>query len=335
VKCVYLGEPTDDGAVFQCQVHDRCCPASNRRKVKGCEGCKERLSIGDEGFADRWIDPLKVVDKRGKPTGSLRDLLGGRSVFLMGGGPSANDLPLEELGRRGCWTLAVNNAAGHARIRPQAMLCSDPPNKFSHSVWLDPGITKFVPAVKLKGNHKTRTWLRRKLPDGSFEWIDDLRTRDCPNVWGFRRESWFKPDDSFFTSEGALWGNHDAGMKRTGEEKTVCTMLLALRLLRHLGARRVFLLGVDFRMGEGYGYSFEQERKPGACESNNNQFRVVNDWLVRLQRGGTFERFGIEFFNCFARSGLRAFPHVPFEDALRLATEGIERTPSLAGWYDK
>jgi hypothetical protein len=154
-------------------------------------------------------------------------------------------------------------------------------------------------------------------------------------VWGFRRESSLSPSDSFFTCEGACWGNHQAGVEATGQPKTVCTMLLALRLLYYLGARRVFLIGVDFRMGDGYGYSFNQDRDTGACTSNNEQYKVVNRWLCEMQENGTFKRFGLEVYNCYRESGLRAFPHVPFEEAIIDVTNGVEPIPDCSGWYEK
>jgi hypothetical protein len=54
-----------------------------------------------------------------------------------------------------------------------------------------------------------------------------------------------------------------------------------------------------------------------------------------MQENGTFHRYGLEIYNCYAESGLRAFPHVPFEEAVADATDGIEEVPDLAGWYEK
>lgn len=142
------------------------------------------------------------------------------------------------------------------------------------------------------------------------------------------------PDDKFFLADGACWGNHNAGVKKTGEPKTVCTMLLALRLLRYLGAKQIYLLGVDFRMGPGYGYSFAQGRTEGACRSNNGQFSVINEWLVKMQQGGVFKRFGLDVYNCFERSGLRAFPYVPFDVAMANCKGIVEDFPDLSGWYE-
>ena len=336
MPCVYFGEDTGrekrGRKVHVCQINGQCVRTGGGRRIASCDDCKRSLQITDPTFPVEWEDPLTVIDRRRTPSDALRGTLGGRSVFLMGGGPSVEELPLEHLSaRRGVWTMAVNNSAGHARIRPQAFVCSDPPSKFSHSIWLDPGIMKFIPTPKMKGG---RSNIRRKCSDGMFELMKE-RVTDCPNVWGFKRQSWLIPDDGFFLTDGAPWGNHDKGVKRTGQPKTVCTLLLGLRLLRYLGAGRVYLIGVDFRMTPDAGYSFPQGRTEGACESNNRQFAVVNQWLCEMEGRGVFRRFGMEVYNCYERSGLRAFPYVPIDRALADAVGIIEEEPSLENWYEK
>jgi len=275
-------------------------------------------------------DNLIILDRERNPTTCLHNLLAGRSAFLVCGGPSSNDSPLEMLSSRGIWSLAVNNSAGHPRIRPQAFVCADPPNKFSHSIWLDPGILKFVPTPKMGGR---RGNLRQKI-NGAFQPLEKS-ILDCPNVWGFNRNSWLTPNDDFFQSDGACWGNHQSGVEKTGQPKTVCTMLLAIRLLRYLGASKIYMVGVDFRMTPDKGYSFNQGRDQAACESNSAQFVIVNDWLCEMQSSGVFKRAGLQIFNTFERSGLRAFPFVPFVDAIKEARGIIEETPDCSGWYEK
>ena len=192
--CVYRGDP-QEGNVWKCLNPTRRGP---------CEGgpCLGAIHSNDSDFLSKWLDPLTVVDRFRNPASDvLRNMLAGASVFLVGGGPSANDLPLEDLGRRGVWSMGVNNVAGHARFRPQAFVCSDPPRKFSHSIWYDPGVMKFVPTPKLAGY---RARIREKR-GGQFT-ASERTVTQCPNVWAFQRWSWLHPDDRFFTSEGACWG---------------------------------------------------------------------------------------------------------------------------------
>ena len=340
MSCVYLGESKNKSRngeeLFDCQINGECVQKNGGRKSASCNKCSKRLELNDPNFIDDWEDPIEVYDRHRVPTKALRDLLGSGTAFLVCGGPSASPGILSSLNSRGCFSLAVNNAGAH-KVRPQAFVCSDPPMKFHQDIWLDPGVMKFVPSAKLSGR---RNRMRTKI-GGVFKKTE--RGIDfAPNVWGFKRWSWMFPDDRFFLTDGCCWGNQDDGRRKTGEEKAVCTMLLGLRLLRYLGARRVYLVGVDFHMTPENGYSFGQARDAGASVSNNRQFGVVSDWLCRMVKAGTFERFGLEVFNCCERSGLRAFPHVPFEQALldakgiigvREKAEGPE--PDCEGWYEK
>jgi hypothetical protein len=229
------------------------------------------------------------------------------------------------------WVMGINNAAGHPRIRPNAFVCSDPPKKFSHSIWLDPGVMKLIPSPKLsKGS---RGNLRKKV-NGVFSRLD-VRTQQCPNVWGFRRESWMWPDDRFFLGPGACWGNLKKGVEKTKLDKTVSTLFLGIRLMRYLGCPRLYLLGVDLRMTPERGYSFAQARDEDAQASNNNAYKVINRWMCEMASAGVFTKFGMEVYNCYERSGLRAFPYVPFEEAVIDCRGIVERAPDLSGWYEK
>jgi len=329
MNCAYLGERTN-GDRAACLVHGECSPTGTHPKLPRCSSCRSQLFSNDPKFADKWIDPLIILDREKTVNHSVRNLLAGGSAFLVCGGPSTNNIPLEQLNLRGCWSLGVNNSAAHPRFRAQAFVCSDPPMKFSHSLWLDPQVMKFVPIPKMG---RGRRCLRRK-DDGVFDKLDRNVT-DCPNVWAFQRHSWLSPDDQFFMNDGACWGNQDAGVERTGQPKTVCTMLLGLRLLYYLGARTIFLVGVDFLMKPGAVYSFDQSKEDGGCVSNNRQFAVTNDWLCQMENGGTFKRFGLEVYNTYERSGLRAFPFCSFTDAVDYACREVEQKPDLSGWYEK
>jgi len=329
MKCVYQGDRLN-GDRAACMIHGECSPGGTHRRLPRCNGCSSKLQAGDPEFGNKWLDPLVVLDRTKTVNHSLRNMLAGGPAFLVCGGPSTKNEPLERLNQRGCWSLGVNNAAAHPRFRSQAFVCSDPPMKFSHSLWLDPQVMKFVPIPKMG---RGRRCLRRK--DGGVFSKLDKNVTDCPNLWGFQRNSWLTPDDDFFMSDGACWGNQDSGTERTGERKTVCTMLLGLRLLYYLGARTIFLVGVDFLMKPGAVYSFNQSKEDGGCESNNRQFAVTNDWLCRMEKGGVFERFNLEIYNTYERSGLRAFPFCSFTDAVDYAGREVEQQPDLAGWYDK
>ncbi len=330
-ECIYRGNELGE-QIFECSLLTKCSLSEGGPFIPSCDQCKQRLEKSDSGFSSKWIDPLRVTNSRTEPTEALRSSLVGATGFLLGGGPSVNDLDLSLMAQRGIWTMAINNAGAHPRIRPHAFVCSDPPRKFHHSIWLDPGIMKWIPSPKFHGG-RNRNQLRRKMPDGSFE-IMDRNTRTAPNVWGFERRSWMVPDDTFFTEHSAAWGNQDIGMRLYGERKTACTMLIGIRLMYYLGIRRIFLLGCDFRMRSDYGYSFGQGRTQGAINSNNEHFEIANDWFCRLTSGGVFNQFGLELYNCYEYSGIRAFPYVPYKQAVEIACEGIDQYPDCSCWYE-
>lgn len=270
-----------------------------------------------------------MIYTRDRQPVDFKGFLQGKTAHIICGGPSALDLDLGQLARRGCWTMAVNNAAGLPQLRPNSFVCCDPPSKFHEGIWLDPAVMKFLPKPKLSNNRGT---VRRKLKDGEFE--RSTFTNQCPNTWGFDRRNWLVPDDSFFAGDGIPWGNLDAGVKRTGQEKTVCTMITAIGLLQYFGIERIFLVGVDFNMT--LGYSFPQNRDQDAIDSNNRQFRIVNEWMCEMAKNGVFARHDLEIFNCNEFSGLRAFPYVSFDESIELTLEDFTDEPfDLEGWYEK
>lgn len=342
--CVYLREEKtgkkteDDRQTHECKIHDVCTKIGKSNPYASCEECKDNLTLESDDFAKKFQDQLLITNWTGESTHHLRDLLANTPTFLVCGGPSAKKLPLERLNQRGIWSMAVNNMAGY--FRPSSFVCSDPPKKFHNGIWQDPTIMKFIPTPKMS---KKRGRLRRKVGD-EFEalMLDDGHKSacHCPNVWGFGRRAWFEPNESFFLEDHATWGNHDRGVKQTGGKKTVCTTLLALRLLYYLGSRKIYLVGVDFNMDPNAdlldNYAFDEKRDAGAISSNNFQFEVVNEWLCEMQNNKIFEKFGLSLYNCNRHSGLRAFDYVPFDVAVEDVLKDFPPEPwDLRDWYSK
>lgn len=341
MKCIHLGggipgKKTEDGRqVMSCQVHNLCTTYGENFPYASCSSCSERATEQSPTFSKDWYDPLVFTDRTKEPTNAMRNMLNGGCAFLVCGGPSTRELDLSLLDQKGVWSLAVNNMA--AAYRANGFVCSDPPEKFHDGIWLDPQIMKFLPLPKLSQGKKGK--LRKKEGDEFFDL--EKRTADCPNVWGFERRAWMQPDDhSFFTEPSASWGNLQKGVDLTGESKSVCTMLLGIRLLYYLGARKIFFVGIDMQMKEGVGakdnYSFGEIRDSSAIRSNNNIYRNVVSWLDRIQKAGSFEKFGLEIYNCNPKSAIRSFPHVSFEDAIAYSLKEFPVQPfDLVGWYEK
>lgn len=292
-------------------------------------------------------DRLTVYDANGTITTALKNLWRGCAAFYCCGGPSIKQLDYMRLAERGICSLGLNNIAGLVPVK--AFTFTDPPEKFHFGIWRDPGILKLCPKPKL--THKGRGQTREKLPDGSFKYLEK-KTPDYPNVWGYERRDWHTPEE-FFTGLGGEWkdgqwksndlpaatvGNADAGVKKTGRPKIICSMFLGLRLLHYLGVRRVYLLGVDFHMDPSKGqlgnYAFDELRDAKACESNNAIYHHANDMLVEMRP--RFDAAGFHVFNCNQHSHCRAFDYVPFSEALDDCRNGVPAGElDLTGWYQK
>lgn len=270
-------------------------------------------------------DPLKVYDRFDQVTHSIRDAWKLCPAFLVCGGPSVNEIDTTLLADPAVMSLAVNNVAAHVPVK--AFVYSDPTEKFHGGLFLHPGIIKFAPRGKLKDQ------IRLKNDKGEFEFAS-VRVIDCPNVWGYDRNTRFVPSE-FLTCEEASWGvNAGKHPDMAGRAKVLFTPFIALRLLHYLGVRTVFLLGMDFFMTTDNGYAFNQARTTGAAASNNEHYRIVNGMMHELRP--QLEQSGMKVYNCNPKSRLSAFDYLPYTDAVNSCTALIPKKPwDLSLWYEK
>jgi hypothetical protein len=270
---------------------------------------------GYRKFKHNFLQPAPLLFTQDHHPLWLGDIYRGRSAFLIGGGPSFASLDHAKLRQPGVLTMGLNNAP--KTFRPNLWVCVDSPESFLRSIWLDPTILKFTPICH-----------GRKFIFNSDAWeYMDVRVGDCPNVVYYKRNEHFQAKQ-FLWEDCLNWGNH----KDHGGGRSV--MLVALRLLFILGIRRVYLLGVDFKMDEKTTYHFEQSRAPGSVGGNNAAYRSLNKWFRELRP--LFEEQDFQVFNCNPASNLKAFEHVSFDEACSRALEefdnvdvGRERTQGL------
>jgi hypothetical protein len=161
--------------------------------------------------------------------------------------------------------MGVNNTP--RTFRPNLWTCVDPPEHFIRSIWLDPTIRKFVPAV-YRNN--------RIFNSDTWQWMD-RRVGECPCVEFFELAERFEAG-AFLSSEKLMWGEP----KEHGGGRSV--MLPALRVLHDLGIRRVFLLGCDFRMSRRSAYHFDQARHRSAVHGNLHSYARLNPWGLEHDR---------------------------------------------------
>lgn len=247
----------------------------------------------------------------------LGDIYRGSSCFLIAGGPSFAEIKNKELlSQPGFITMGMNNSV--KSYRPDLWCCVDSPTHFMKSIWLDPKITKFVPFA-----HASKPIFDNE------EWKElDTVVGDCPNVMYYRRNENFDPNNFLF-EDTMNWGNHS----KWGGGRSV--FLPAIRLLFFLGIRKIFLLGVDFKMSEKYTYHFNQERSKGSIKGNNSTYEKLKERFKLLKP--IFEDNELFIYNCNPDSALEVFPKIDFKEAIKIATTDMpniekERTEGL---YDR
>ncbi|MDX1964958.1 MAG: hypothetical protein SFX18_17555 [Pirellulales bacterium] len=220
--------------------------------------------------------------------------------------------------------MAVNNAA--TVVRPNLWTCVDDPGNFSDAIWRDPGIVKFVPE-----DHFAKEIFIR---DAKINLIPStLKVRDMPVVFGYARNERFVAE-SFLTEKTICWGNSAGKIDELGQKGSRSVMLVALRLLHHLGCRIIYLLGCDFRMEYGkQNYAFEQDRSPSSVRGNNRSYEILNYRLAALKP--YFDATGVQIYNSTPHSELTAFPTIEYAVAIQRAIAEQPNTIITSGMYDR
>lgn len=331
--------PFGEEIEFSCQRHDsatasKCltCPEWSPqmtpdafRKARAAQTCPHPPGV----FIDRYAQPAAVAD-----------LFLGAPAFLLLGGPSARSLPLNELSRRGCLTLTVNNAAGMLpeRCRPHVMIHTDGTGKFHDSLWRDPAVLKLTP-VKMwngTGRPERHKGIFHRAPNGELRQVPGVRAKWMPSVYGFHRNSDFRPNEWLFEptinqGNDEQHARGEKGHKPNGFPNVINTMFAALRIAFYLGVKRLYLLGCDFSMDVTRPYGFEQEKNPGGVGGCNASYGKMCCMFDALRPH--FDAVGFEVYNCNPDSGCWSFDSRSFADALADATDGFEPILNTKGWY--
>lgn len=254
---------------------------------------------------------------------SLSDFYRGRQAFLVLSGPSLASHDLSLLNQRGIVSMGVNNS--WAVHRPALWTCVDSAGRFIDTGWKDPGILKLVP-MSLWNER-----LRIQKPDGSMA-ASAFRVKQMPSVLLYRRSERF--DHRRFLDEDVVcWGNHTSTTDSLGIKGKRSVMLAALRLLHYLGFRTVYLVGADFKMSPEKGYAFDEHRSDEAVRHNNILYQSLNQRFLALKDHFRQHRFTV--MNCTPGSGLTAFEHIDFDDAVAKASAECGKPVDTKGWYTK
>jgi hypothetical protein len=275
---------------------------SRMRDGRAYEMIKDRKLWLGHTYEKEWFQPMPFFwTREGNTANALLGHYKGATAFLIAGGPSFKLLDLTKL--KNCWTLGLNNSP--RTYRPDAWISVDDPSRFIRSIWVDPKIMKFVPIGAVD----------KPLWDNYNDCPLDCNVGDVPNVYYFKRNSKFHAN-RWLWEDTLNWGNaEDYGGGRS-------VILPAIRILFLLGFRTIFLLGVDLNMSETNTYHFDEGRDKGAVNCNLNTYkRMREEYFPQLKPH--FDAVGLKIYNCNEKSELKVFDHVPFEEAVAYATDGL------------
>ena len=79
------------------------------------------------------------------------------------------------------------------------------------------------------------------------------------------------------------------------------------------------------------GYAFDEARSAEAVRHNNVLYESLNRRFEALR--GHFREHRFAVLNCTEDSGLTAFPHIPFEQAIEKASAECGKAINTKGWY--
>ncbi len=185
----------------------------------------------------------------------LNDVFAGpvpSGCWLIGGGPSLADLPHRLIAESPVPKMSVN-LSGTRILRPNFWTSYDPSARFHRSVYLDPGILKFV--------HRRRAM--DLVPETTY------KVCECPNTY-------------FFDRDGQRGFHNLLSSAHTGIVDWADSMVQAIDILFRLGFRTVYLAGCEMRVR----LSEEQYRCAAAMGVEPAAGELLRDFLNRAEAAG-------------------------------------------------
>lgn len=232
---------------------------------------------------------------------TIHDLSGlyrGGPIFILGGSPLLNQLPLDRLAASNLPTLALNNVP-YVYPRPTMWLTADKPSCFGGHFFARPDILKFaymnhkdeqVAATgKLLKEHPTTLLYRAAEPKDE----QDFFSEEMPFVW---------------------W-------------KSVFP--ISLQLCWRLGVRKVYLVGCAFHNRGGPSYAWDVGLTQ--AQADYSQLTYDADAVRLLKLKPLFGQHGFEVISCTPHSRANAiFPYVDLEEAINRETAALPRPSQLS-----
>lgn len=174
------------------------------------------------------------------------------ACWLIGGGPSLSRLPFQDIAASPIPRMSIN-LAGSGLLRPTFWTSYDPSDRFHRSLYLDPGVMKFV----------QRRRAMDLVPETTF------KVCDCPNTYFFDRDG----DRGF--ADFLAPGQH-------GIVDWADTLVQAIDILYRLGFRIIYLAGCDMRVCP----SAEQIRRAAEKGVAYNPRGLLSDFVQDCEAAG-------------------------------------------------
>ncbi|MCA9098487.1 MAG: hypothetical protein KDA36_08880 [Planctomycetaceae bacterium] len=180
---------------------------------------------------------------------------GRTSCWLIGGGVTLNAGVAAQIVGTPVPRMCIN-LAGTGLFRPNLWTSYDPSARFHRSVYLDPGIMKFV--------HRRRAM--DLVPETTF------KVCDCPQVY-------------FFDRDGERGFANFLSADQRGIVDWADSMVQGIDLLFHLGIRRIFLAGCEMRVRPTE-MQIAIAREKGIEYAENE---LLSEFLKRCRKAGVTE----------------------------------------------
>ncbi len=247
-----------------------------------------------------------LYDKNANP--ALRGKFAGKSIFSMMTGPSLNNLDYGQLVNRFSFSIKKLPCS---HLVPTIWMCMEKQQEMPYQIWEDKTLIKVVTQeVYDKGYMQPQG----KPPYGDKPLFRMAPIRDyTKNTYWFKLANSYK-SETYFTDDKVQWGMDAERKDEHGISGRRSIMLAHFRILQHLGFKRIYLLGVDFRMDKTQPYAYQREKSGPAVAQNNLLYEALQIRLSALYP--LMLKAGLEVFNCNPDSQLKIFPYISYEDAL-------------------
>lgn len=228
----------------------------------------------------------------------LSGLFRGQPIFILGGSPELNKLPLDLLGSSRLPTLALNNVP-YVYPRPTMWLTADKPSCFGGHFFASSDVLKFAYM-----NHKD------EVVEATGKTV-----KEHPSMFLYTAVEAQELQDVFTEQVPFAWW------------KSVFP--IAVQMCLRMGAKRIYLVGCSFHNRVGAAYAWDA--KLTSAQADYSQKTYDGDAWRLLNWAPMFRARGIEIVSCTPNSRANGFlPYVDLKDAINRETAASPRPSPLS-----